>query len=60
MTSSTMKGVLMSTADKARNKAEETKGKAVGDEELQAEEEEDQAKGDLKQAGEKIKDVFKS
>ncbi len=56
----------MSTADKFENKGEELKGKvkedtgrAVGNEELQAEGEADQAKGNLKQAGEKIKDVFK-
>lgn len=56
----------MSTADKAHNKGEEIKGKvkegtgrAVGDEELEAEGEADQAKGNVKQAGEKIKDVFK-
>lgn len=56
----------MGTADKAQNKAEELKGKgkqAVGratdDEELQAEGEVDEIKGNLKQAGEKVKDVFR-
>jgi uncharacterized protein YjbJ (UPF0337 family) len=56
----------MSLADKARNKAEELKGKikegagsASGDEELQAEGQLDQAKANIKQVGEKIKDVFK-
>ncbi|GAA4497425.1 CsbD family protein [Actinoallomurus oryzae] len=56
----------MSATDKARNKAEEIKGKvkketgkAIDDEEMEAEGRSDQAKGDLKQAGEKIKDVFK-
>jgi uncharacterized protein YjbJ (UPF0337 family) len=57
----------MGTDDKIGNKAEELKGKAketVGDatddEQLQAEGEADQTKGGLKQAGEKVKDVFKS
>ena len=56
----------MGLADKASNKAEELKGKgkeAIGrvsdDPELEAEGKTDQAKGNLKQAGEKIKDVFK-
>jgi uncharacterized protein YjbJ (UPF0337 family) len=56
----------MGTEDKANNKAEELKGKAketvgkaTGDEELEAQGQGDQAKGNLKQAGEKIKDVFK-
>ena len=34
-------------------------GEATGNESLEAEGRADQAKGDLKQAGEKIKDVFK-
>jgi uncharacterized protein YjbJ (UPF0337 family) len=56
----------MGVADKASNKAEELKGKgkeaagqATDDEELKAEGKADQAKGNLKQAGEKIKDTFK-
>jgi uncharacterized protein YjbJ (UPF0337 family) len=56
----------MGTDDKARNKAEELKGKAkegVGratdDEELEAEGRTDQAASDFKQAGEKVKDAFK-
>lgn len=56
----------MSGADKIRNAAEEAVGKgkeAVGDatdnERLQAEGKGDQAKANLKQAGEKVKDVFK-
>jgi uncharacterized protein YjbJ (UPF0337 family) len=56
----------MSLADKASNKAEELKGKgkeatgrATDDDELKAEGKTDQAKGNLKQAGEKVKDVFK-
>ena len=57
----------MSLANKAKNKGEELKGqakeqagKATGDEDLQAEGEVDEAKGNLKQAGEKVKDAFKS
>ena len=56
----------MGTDDKIDNKFEELGGKAkegvgraTGDEELQAQGEGDQAKGNLKQAGEKIKDAFK-
>ena len=56
----------MSTEDKAKNTAETAKGKvkegvskATGNESLEAEGHGDQAKGDLKQAGEKVKDVFK-
>jgi uncharacterized protein YjbJ (UPF0337 family) len=57
----------MATEDKAAHKATEVKGKvkegvgqATGDEELEAEGQTDQAKGNLKQAGEKVKDAFKS
>ena len=56
----------MGLADKAKNKTEEIKGegkeavgRATDDEELQAEGKADQAKGNLKQAGEKIKDTLK-
>jgi uncharacterized protein YjbJ (UPF0337 family) len=52
--------------DKMKNKAEEltgqgkeTAGKATDDPDLQAEGQADQASGNLKQAGEKVKDVFK-
>jgi uncharacterized protein YjbJ (UPF0337 family) len=55
----------MGAQDKFSNKAEELKGKAkerVGkmtdDEELENEGKRDETKADLKQAGEKIKDVF--
>ena len=55
----------MGTNDKAQNKAEELKGqgkealgRVTGDEELEAEGRTDQAKSDLKQAGEKVKDAF--
>jgi uncharacterized protein YjbJ (UPF0337 family) len=56
----------MSGIDKAKNKAEELAGEgkeAVGDatdnRDLQAEGKADQTKGNLKQAGEKVKDAFK-
>jgi uncharacterized protein YjbJ (UPF0337 family) len=52
--------------DKVDNKSEELGGKvkegvgrATGDEELEAQGKGDQAKSNLKQAGEKIKDAFK-
>ena len=56
----------MSGMDKFKNKAEELQGQgkesvgnATGDKDLQAEGKTDQASGNLKQAGEKVKDVFK-
>ena len=56
----------MATEDKAANKVtegkgkiKETIGKATDDQELEAEGKGDQAKGNLKQAGEKVKDAFK-
>jgi uncharacterized protein YjbJ (UPF0337 family) len=56
----------MSTDDKIQNKADELTGQAkekVGDatddRDLQAEGQADQSKANLKQAGEKVKDVFK-
>ena len=59
--------LLMSGMDKAKNKIEElggqgkeAAGKATDDQDLQAEGQADQASGNLKQAGEKVKDVFKS
>ena len=55
----------MGIIDDAKNKAEELKGKtkesagkATGNERLESEGKVDKAKGDVKQAGEKIKDVF--
>ena len=57
----------MSAEDKARNKVEEVVGKvkdrvggATGDRDLQAEGQADQSKSNLKQAGENVKDAFKS
>ena len=56
----------MSAIDKLKNKAEELSGegkehvgKATGNEQLEAEGRKDQASGNIKQAGEKLKDVFK-
>jgi uncharacterized protein YjbJ (UPF0337 family) len=56
----------MSAEDKAKNTAEQAKGKVkedagklTGNESLEAEGHADQAKGNLKQAGEKVNDVFK-
>ena len=57
----------MSSTDKAKNKAQEVKGKvketagqAVGNERLEAEGVADQTAGNVKQAGEKVKDVGKN
>jgi len=56
----------MAAEDKAAAKAAEAKGKTkeglgkdTGDEELEAEGKGDQAKRNLKQAGEKVNDAFK-
>ena len=57
----------MGMDDKISNKSEEAAGKfkegvgrATDDEQLEAEGRADQSKSNLKQAGEKIKDAFKS
>jgi uncharacterized protein YjbJ (UPF0337 family) len=47
-------------SDKLKGKVKEAAGTAQGDEELRHEGKADQTKGDIKQAGEKIKDAFKS
>jgi uncharacterized protein YjbJ (UPF0337 family) len=56
----------MSTTDKAKNKVQEAKGhvkeaagKATNDRSLEAEGKKDQVAGNLKQAGEKVKDAVK-
>jgi len=56
----------MATEDKAVNKVTELKGKAkkaagqaIGNEQMEAEGQADETKGNLKQAGEKVKDAFK-
>jgi uncharacterized protein YjbJ (UPF0337 family) len=57
----------MSSEDKVNNKVDEVTGKAkdrvggaTGDRDLQAEGQAQQSKSNLKQAGEKVKDAFKS
>jgi uncharacterized protein YjbJ (UPF0337 family) len=59
-------GEIVSKKDKAKNlaqiakgKVEEGAGKATGDNRLEASGEADQLKGNMKQAGEKVKDAFK-
>jgi len=42
-----------------RGKAKEAAGKATGDEDLENQGKTDQAKSDLKEAGQKVKDAFK-
>jgi uncharacterized protein YjbJ (UPF0337 family) len=56
----------VSTVDKAKNKVQEVKGRikeaageARNDKSLEAEGKGDKVAGDLKQAGEKVKDAFK-
>ena len=56
----------MSGIDKAKDKGQELGGKAkesagdaTGNDDLKAEGHGDQAQGNIKQAGEKVKDVFK-
>lgn len=50
---------IENTAEKLGGKGKESAGEATGDESLKAEGQGDQAKADLKQAGEKVKDAFK-
>ncbi len=56
----------MNNKDKAKNltqinkgNVKETVGKTTGDDKLEAHGKDDQTKGNLKQAGEKVKDAFK-
>jgi uncharacterized protein YjbJ (UPF0337 family) len=56
----------MTNHDKAKNaaqiakgKVKEAAGKRIGNEKLETEGQNDQTKGNLKQAGEKVKDAFK-
>ncbi|MFJ8563582.1 CsbD family protein [Streptomyces sp. NPDC093514] len=46
-------------AEQAKGKVKETVGRAVGNESVTAEGRADKAKGDARQAKEKVKDVFK-
>ncbi|MET1133739.1 MAG: CsbD family protein [Aeromicrobium sp.] len=50
---------LKNTAEDLKGKGKEATGKATDDEKLEAEGKGDQAKSDLKQAGENVKDAFK-
>ena len=45
--------------DDIRGKAKEAAGKATGDEDLERQGKTDQAKSDIKEAGQKVKDAFK-
>jgi uncharacterized protein YjbJ (UPF0337 family) len=47
------------TAQQAKGKLKETVGKVSGNNKLRAEGKADQVKGNVKQAGEKLKDAFK-
>ncbi|MFI1524068.1 CsbD family protein [Kitasatospora cineracea] len=49
---------LHNTGDRLKGTVKETVGEAVGNECLEAEGKADRAKGDLKQAGEHVKDAF--
>ncbi|MFF4170733.1 CsbD family protein [Streptomyces sp. NPDC001744] len=49
---------VQAKAEQAKGKVEETAGRAVGNERLTAEGRADQAKGDAREAKEKIKDAL--
>jgi uncharacterized protein YjbJ (UPF0337 family) len=51
---------IKNSAEGGLGKAKEKVGDATNDRDLQAEGKTDQTKSDLKQAGEKVKDAFKS
>jgi uncharacterized protein YjbJ (UPF0337 family) len=50
---------IKNTAETAKGKVKKAAGKATGNKSLEAEGRADQTKGDLKNAGEKVKDAFK-
>ena len=50
---------ISNNAEDAKGKAKEAVGRATNDKELENQGKGDQAKSDLKNAGEKIKDAFK-
>jgi uncharacterized protein YjbJ (UPF0337 family) len=50
---------ISNKADELKGKAKEATGKATDDEQMEAEGKGEQGVANLKQAGEKIKDVFK-
>ncbi len=56
----TMGDKMKHVAEEAKGKVKETAGKATDDESMENEGRVDQAKADLKQAGDKVKDAFKS
>ena len=47
------------TAQRAKGKVKEATGKATGNDSLRRKGKTDQSKGNVKQAGEKVKDTFK-
>jgi uncharacterized protein YjbJ (UPF0337 family) len=47
------------SAQVAKGKVKEVAGKATGNEQMESDGRVDQSKGNLKQAGEKVKDAFK-
>jgi uncharacterized protein YjbJ (UPF0337 family) len=51
---------LKNTAEKAKGQTKEHVGGATGDNSMQAEGKADQSKGSMKNAGENVKDAFKS
>ncbi|PYC79987.1 CsbD family protein [Streptomyces tateyamensis] len=50
---------IENAAEKAKGAVKEGAGKVTGNERLEAEGKADQVKGDVKQAGEHVKDAFK-
>jgi len=55
----TMKDKAKNFLQISRGKAKEVSGNAVGNKKLEADGRHDQRAGDLKQAGEKVKDAFR-
>ncbi|WP_314648836.1 CsbD family protein [uncultured Microbacterium sp.] len=51
---------IKNAAEDIAGKAKEATGKVTGNERLEAEGKADQAKSDVKQAGENVKDAFKN
>ena len=51
---------IENASEDMQGKAKEAAGKVTDDEQLEAEGKVDQSKADLKQAGENVKDAFKS
>ncbi|MCW2523229.1 MAG: CsbD family protein [Frankiales bacterium] len=49
---------IKNAAEEAKGKVKQATGKATDDQQLQTEGKADEAKSDLKQAGEKVKDAF--